>query len=175
MATNPLVWAVLALGAGIYYFENNRGEDIKIITSASEVSPVDELVVHVDGAVVNPGVYKLSAGSRISDIVEKAGGFSEEVDRSKVNLAAKLTDGQKIEITKIGQKSQEATLGQTTSGLIDINSATVGQLDTLPGIGTVTAGKIIAGRPYADISELKIKKIVTASVYEKIKDLISAN
>lgn len=169
---------VLALGAGIYFFENNRGEDIKIISGASEATvSVGELVVHVDGSVVNPGVYKLPSGSRVSDVIEKAGGLSEEADKNKVNLAAKLTDGQKVYLFAKGEQitSEKGQAISQSAKLININTATAGQLDTLPGIGTVTAGKIISGRPYSDINELSVNKVVSASVFEKIKDLISAN
>ncbi len=170
---------IFALGAGIYYFENNRGEEIKIISDTSETIPAGELVVHVDGAVVNPGVYKLAVGSRVSDVVEKAGGLSEEADRGKVNLAAKLTDGQKLLIPNKAQSSNVKTQNSEevagATNLININDASTSQLDTLPGIGIATAGKIISGRPYTDINELVLKKVVTSGVFEKIKDLISVN
>ena len=187
MATLGLLFLgifILALGAGIYYFENNRGEEVKIISGGADATPMGELVVHVDGAIVNPGVYKLASGSRVSDVVEKAGGLSEEADRGKVNLATKLTDGQKLLIPNKTQssnipyrvnKTQNSGEVAGALNLININDASASQLDTLPGVGTVTAGKIISGRPYSDINELTLRKVVTSSVFEKIKDLISTN
>jgi len=145
--------------------------------------------VDVEGAVVNPGVYKLANTARVQDALIAAGGLSSTADREVVakslNLAAKLTDGAKIYIPKIGdasvipaqagiQDASGAVLGAQTS-LIDINSATADQLDSLPGIGPVTAQKIISARPFSTIDDLLARKVVSNSVYQKIKDQITAN
>lgn len=178
IATGALLFIgifILAIGGGIFYFASSKGEDVKIIAPEAESVKSEQLVVHVDGAVVNPGVYSLEAGSRIGDLVTKAGGLTEEADSARINLAAKVADGQKIQIAKIGQAGVSSVAGVSTNSLIGINGATTSQLNSLPGVGDVTSAKIIAGRPYSSIDELKSRKIVSSSVFEKIRELISVD
>jgi len=165
---------VLAVGVGIFYFQTSKGEDIKIIAEDNEDTR-GSLVVHVDGAVANPGVYSVALGARMSDVVQKAGGFTDDADKLKINLAAKVSDGQKVVVAKIGQSSATQVAGESTSRLININTATSAQLDELPGVGPVTIGKIIAARPYVSVNELTSKRVVSASVFAKISDLISVD
>ncbi|MDO8486677.1 MAG: ComEA family DNA-binding protein [Candidatus Curtissbacteria bacterium] len=167
---------VLALGAGLFFFKNQKGDsDIQILSAQDAVAKEgvarEELVVDIGGAVANPGVYRLSSDLRVNDAIKAAGGLVGGADTSKMNLAAKIGDGQKIYVPSAGQVS--GVKYQEASGLISINSATEQELDTLPGIGPVTAKKIIAGRPYSSLNDLLVKKAVSASVFEKIKDLIT--
>ena len=169
---------LLAIGAGIFLFRNSNTSagDIQIITN--EDSPRSGLVVHVDGAVITPGVYEMSAESRVSDAISASGGLSDSADMTRVNLAAKVSDGQKIYIPKVGESTNDSVSsgsvsGQSMSALVNINTASESQLDTLPGIGPATAQKIIASRPYSSPEDLLAKKAVGQSVYEKIKDLIA--
>lgn len=173
---------VLALGAGLYFFRGNSSpEDIKIISGASPSSAqAQAIVVDVGGAVNSPGLYKLSTDARVADAVSAAGGLSNDVDSKQVNLAAKVNDGQKVYIQKVGESAGSGvstTTGQvagvSTGGLVNINSASSAELDTLPGIGPATASKIIASRPYSSLNDLVLKKAVSSSVFEKIKDKIS--
>ena len=137
-------------------------------------------MVHVDGAVVNPGVYKLKSDSRINDVIVAAGGLSAEADQTKINLAAKINDGQKIHVPAVGELvgqsvsgSVSQVAGDSVNQSININTASESELDKLPGVGPVTAQKIIASRPYSAPEELLVKKAVNNSTYEKIKDLIT--
>lgn len=140
------------------------------------------ITVDVEGGVVKPGVYQLSSPARVQDALIAAGGLSASADRvwvaKNLNLAVKVTDGGKIYIPIIGESSaninQSSVQGQMdTSVMININTASEAQLDSLPGIGPVTAQKIISGRSYGSIDELLSKKIVTSSVFSKIKDKIA--
>lgn len=152
-------------------------------SSSKQLETASELVVDVEGAVVNPGVYKLPKDARIQEALIAAGGLSSRADRAWVskslNLASRLIDGAKIYIPVSGENVSVSTtvLGtqssSSVSGLVGINSATEKELDTLPGIGPVTARKIIESRPYASINELLDKKIVGAKVFSQIKDKIS--
>lgn len=116
---------------------------------------------------------------RTLDAIYKAGGFSSEVDTDSVaaemNLAAKIVDGQKVYVKRIGEVSSSNDLGsnQSVSGLVNVNSASQEKLDTLPGIGEVTAKKIISLRPYQSKDDLVTKKAVGKATFDKIKDLIS--
>lgn len=171
---------VFALGAGLFLFKNSSSEgsdDVQII-SANTVSPAPqaEILVDVDGAVVSPGLYRLSKDARVDDAVEAAGGLSSEADRAKVNLAAKVADGQKLRIPKVGETSVQSTgevAGAVEGGLVSINNGSVSELESLPAVGPVTAQKIISLRPYSSLEELKTKKAVGASTFEKIAGLIT--
>lgn len=100
-----------------------------------------DLVVHVAGEVRRPGVYRMPAGSRVTDAVERAGGATAKADPNAVNLAARLADGQQVIVPARGPGP---TAGVTAaSGPISLGSATVEQLDSIEGIGPVTAQKII--------------------------------
>jgi competence protein ComEA len=105
-----------------------------------------------------------------------------------MNMAVKVSDGMKLYFPFVGESgvlgatslpgsgsSGESGKSGKSGGVININSASESQLDSLPGVGAVTAGKIVSSRPYASVEELKSKKIVGASVYDKIKDLVTVN
>jgi len=102
------------------------------------------LVVHVAGAVREPGVYELAAGSRVTDAVERAGGPTAAADDDAINLAAKLADGQQVVVpARVGAGGPSATATASEDGPISLGSATPEQLDTIDGIGPVTAQDII--------------------------------
>lgn len=153
----------------------SRKEPIVISQETSAKIRVD-----IQGAVNKPGLIILKDSSRVSDLINAAGGLAENADKSwvakNINLAQVLTDGAKIYIPTILELEKTSSsnlqvLGNTD--LININNASESELDSLPGIGKVTAQKIISGRPYQTIKELKTRKIVGNSTFEKIKNLIS--
>jgi competence protein ComEA len=115
-----------------------------------EVSPEGggDVVVHVAGAVRRPGVYRLPAGSRVTDAVERAGGGTGRASLDTVNLAARLADGQQVVVPELASGGGAvATASSTgTEGPISLGSATVEQLDTIEGIGPVTAQDIVGFR-----------------------------
>ena len=137
--------------------------------------------------MVKPGVYSLNQDARIQNVLVSALGFAENADRSWVeknlNLAGKLSDGGKIYIPRIGesQAAAAAVQGVSTSNLvgvsalININSASLSELDSLPGVGPVTAQKIVNNRPYATVDELLSKKSVSSKVFSQVKDRVSIN
>lgn len=100
-----------------------------------------DVVVHVAGAVRRPGVYRLPAGSRVIDAIERAGGASAEALSGSLNLAALLADGQQVFVTE--RNGLSATSSATGEGPISLSTATVEQLDQIDGIGPVTAQQII--------------------------------
>ena len=103
-----------------------------------------------------------------------AGGLTDDANTDSLNLAAKLSDGQKVYLPRIGESATSGqVVGETSSGLINVNTASEAQLDTLPSVGPVTIGKIIASRPYSSPEELLSKKAVGSATYNKIKDLIT--
>ncbi len=161
-------------------------EDLPKSSLVSAENITKDITVDISGAVKIPGVYSFEKDSRVEDAIKQAGGFSEQAHKQFVskslNLATKLVDGQKIYIPfegEIASVAPLAVLAATTStgsnptiqnkGVINLNSSTQSELESLNGIGPVTASKIINGRPYNTVGELLSKKVVSKSVYEKIK------
>jgi competence protein ComEA len=101
------------------------------------------LYVHVVGGVRHPGLYRLPQGSRVADALARAGGATPKAQVELVNLAAPLADGQQIVVPRRGIAAAGAT---GTTGPVHLNTATLEQLDTLPGVGPITAQKILAYR-----------------------------
>lgn len=177
---------LILLGVGLIYSINSpttgSGQEDNIIfeSGLKEIKQAPQIVVDVSGAVVSPGVYTLDLGSRVKDALISASGLSSDANRDWVsknlNLASKLNDGSKIYIPSKGEVSLRETNSAgvvSTSGLININSASPSELDGLPGIGPATAQKIIDNRPYASIEDLTSKKVVSSKIFEKIKDRIN--
>lgn len=160
-------------------FEGSTGGEVA--SGGKDESSVGKIVVDVAGAVNKPGVYRLRAKSRMEDALLAAGGVSQDADQGyiakNVNLASVLSDGAKVYLPFIDE-SNALVLGSTdsgvsSSGLVNLNSASSSQLEDLPGIGEVTAGKIINARPYSAVDELRSKKVVSQKVYDEIKEKVS--
>ena len=143
------------------------------------------LVVEIVGAVGRPGVFHLPPGARIGDLVAAAGGYGPRVDAERaghdLNLAAPLHDGDQIRVPSRDDTSR-ATSGtsrpSTAAGSrpFDLNQATAAQLDGLPGIGPVTAAKIIASRdeqPFTAVVDLRTRKLVGEKTFGQLKDLVT--
>jgi competence protein ComEA len=142
----------------------------------------DEVVVHVVGAVVAPGVQRLPAGSRVVDAVDAAGGALGDADLGRVNLAGLLTDGQQVYVLRQGEApppppagAGSDTDGGAAGGLVDINQASADQLDELPGVGPATAAAIIAHReqhgPFASVDDLIDVRGIGEAKLEQLRDL----
>lgn len=116
------------------------GETFEIGGQATDV------VVHVAGAVERPGVYRLPTGSRVEDAVQRAGGASAGAEPDAVNLAARLADGQQVVVPERGGGGTATADAGATEGPISLGTATVDQLDTIEGIGPVTAQDIVEFR-----------------------------
>lgn len=123
-----------------------------------DVAPEDDpavLVVHVDGAVAAPGVYELAEGARVNDAIAAAGGLAEGADTSSINLAAGVLDGEKIYVPLEGEgapaaaeagSAGAASSADDTPAPVNINTATIEELDELPGVGEATARAIVEDR-----------------------------
>jgi competence protein ComEA len=150
-----------ALADGAASDASTTAEDVAVAAAATTAAPEPRIIVYVSGAVANPAVYELPEGARINDAVWAAGGLREDAATGYVNLAAPLTDGQQVNIPSVAEveagvlpkpmsdgTAPSAANGQNAgeATLININTATEEQLVSLPGIGSVTAGRIIAYR-----------------------------
>jgi len=129
--------------------------------------------VHITGSVLSPGVYNLPEGSRVVDAINAAGGFLPIADSDQVNLAALVEDGVKINI----EKRTYYDTNEGGAGRININTANINELDTLPGIGPSTAQAIIDYRresgDFQRIEEITSVSGIGPATYDRIKDLIS--
>ncbi|MFH1827081.1 MAG: helix-hairpin-helix domain-containing protein [bacterium] len=167
-------------------------------TNSEEIKTIQNIIVDVSGAINRPGIYELNNGSRINDAIQMAGGLSYEADKKyfyrNYNLSSYVYDQEKLyipyywEITS-GIFIENPRILNYLSAIptiqsvepteliekININEATIDELDELPGIGAITAQKIIQNRPYSAINDLLSKKIVNSGVFENIKSEISIN
>jgi len=192
--------ALFSLGMYLFQARANQPEKTVAISAEQPQKRQDDkqqyVSVDVSGAVLRPGVYQFTVLSRFNDALQKAGGLAEDADKAYVernfNLARILTDQEKIyvplqadtangmveENKRILDYSQPAIVTTQTEeqekAKIDINLATIDELDTLTGIGKVQGDAIIKSRPYQTTDELVTKNILRSSVYEKIKDQIIA-
>lgn len=146
-----------------------------------------ELVVHVLGAVKKPGVIRLASGSRVQDALQKAGGLTGKADPGDLNLAQPVADGQQILVGTKGKPNgevREGTVGGGSGGSsgggadpqpVNLNTATQAQLEELPGVGPVMAGKIIAWRTengrFSRVEELQEISGVGPKTYAKLASL----
>ena len=140
-----------------------------------------ELVIDVAGAVVRPGLHRLHAEARVGDAIEAAGGFAPRADLSAasrtLNLARPLADGAKVLVPELGIDRTAGTATRSGDDRIDLNHASSSELETLPGIGPVTAGKIIDAREderFGAVGELRSRGIVGDRVFEDIERLVHA-
>jgi competence protein ComEA len=134
------------------------------------------VVVDVVGAIAHPGVVRLPAGSRVLDALLAAGGMTTDADLFALNKAALLHDGMRIYVPKPGEQVPAGSLGSSAEAKVDINRASVAEIEALPGIGPSTAARIVRSReakPFARVEELQTRGLVTARVFADIRDLVS--
>lgn len=147
---------------------------------STALTPVD-VVVHVAGAVANPGVYRLPADRRVIDAVQVAGGLAPDAQADAINLAAPLVDGERIYVPRVGEPVAPAAAQPATSappaGPVDINRATADELDELPGIGPSTAAAIVAHRdqhgPFASVDDLADVRGIGPAKVEALRGLVT--
>ena len=147
--------------------------------SNGEPHKAETLYVHVSGCVAKPGLYELEEGSRLASAIEAAGGFTEDAACDSVNLARRLEDGEMVVVSPASGTSsagEEMPETKTASSLININTATVEELEQLPGIGPSTAQKIVSDRmangSFKSLDDLKRVAGIGDKKFETISALI---
>lgn len=150
-------WPLVALVAGVALVAllwSGRTPPARIAPPATapavqaSPSPAEVVLVHVAGAVRRPGLYEFPSGARVADAVESAGGPRRRADLDALNLAEVLVDGTRIEVVRVGESPVATAAGTSAagSGLISLNTADQALLETIPGIGPVTAAAILGFR-----------------------------
>jgi competence protein ComEA len=188
-----LVWLTV-LGVALFVSRQPASQPIEILppptlqpTPTPLPSPTPgPLRVDVAGAVRSPGVYTLPDASIIADAIAAAGGPAGDADLDRVNKAVPLQDGMQVYVPHVAETTAPlpvnpapakaapvAVDGTSAPGtLVDINTATLAELDTLPGVGPSTAQRIIDGRPYGSIEDLMRVKGIGQATFDKLKERI---
>lgn len=179
--------AVILIGVAVSFVSIFKGilvdrrTNVEYLSGGSIVKgeATSKVFVDIEGAVINPGVYELAEGSRLKDVLVMAGGLSELADRDfcekNLNMAEEIKDGQKIFIPKLLDTNTEQGYAKAnlTSNTVNINMASVAELDTLWGIGSARADAIVKNRPYQNVDELVIKKVLTKALVDRNRELLS--
>lgn len=172
--------AVLSL-AGRVAFKGDHAEPAAApLNLRAEPTPTRKLVVHVVGQVFTPGLYSLPEGSRVDDAISRAGGPKPRAALAAVNLAAPVADGQQIVVPSRREAVQALAGGPGEGGAagarVHLNSATLEQLDELPGIGPVTAQKILDYRTehgaFGSVEELDAVPGIGPATLTELLDLV---
>lgn len=169
-------WGLICTGCNakdeIYLEQTEMATDSGAADSEETELTAEACYVYICGAVANPGVYEVEAGSRIYEVVCMAGGLTEEADVSSVNQAEPVYDGQMIYLSS-------QTAGEATDGRVNINTASVEDLMTLSGIGQTKAEQILAYRDkngkFSSVEEIMNVDGIKEGLYNRIKDDIRVN
>jgi competence protein ComEA len=175
-----VVLALLGLGGRSFLGEpDDSPSHEKPVALVSEPAPVRKVLVHVVGAVRAPGLYELPEDSRVDDAIREAGGAKTKAALELVNLAAPVADGQQVVVPVRGEAGETPAAGSPASasgGKVQLNSATLEDLDTLPGIGPVTAQKILDYRTahgaFQSVDELDAVPGIGAARLAQLKPLV---
>lgn len=191
--------AAITVGVGLWRFwpaapapevAFDTGEQPAAAVSDTEGASPDvsaDVVVHVVGAVMRPGVYALAPGSRVADAVDMAGGALGSAALQSLNLARLLADGEQIYVPTIDEVAAGAVSapaatgspggGASVGGMVDINRASAAELDGLPGVGPSTAQKIVDDRetngPFSTPEDLMRVPGIGAKKFDALKDLVT--
>ena len=157
--------------------------DLPRVPSSTDTPSVSStVIVYISGAVGAPDVYQLPLDARIKDLVLAAGGLTADADPGQINLAERLKDSEHIHVPRQGESPHDDavvvdTVGAAQSGLLDLNTTSTSDLDSLPGIGQSFADRIIEYRttngPFASVEDLQKVKGIGATLFAKIAPLVS--
>jgi competence protein ComEA len=187
-----LVWAAV-LGAALFFVRRPSSEPIEILppptlmpTVTPSATPTPgPLRIDVAGAVASPGIYLLPRGSLVADAVAAAGGPAPGADLDRINKAMPLQDSMQVYVPRVAQPiptviNPSASPAPTRPGQtavpgksVNLNTASLDELDTLPGVGPATAQRIVEGRPYGAVGDLMRVKGIGQATFDKLKDLVT--
>ncbi len=152
------------------------GEQVAV--SAAAPAPAS-VYVHVFGAVSRPGLYRLDDGARVVDVIASAGGLAPDADESAVNLARRVSDGEQLRVPVVGEAlaTGETAPGVASDGRVNLNTADVSALDTLPRVGPAIAERIIQWRedngPFTSVDDLLSVPGIGDKMLASLRDLVT--
>ena len=151
--------------------DNESGKTIETMENKVGMEVAYDIIVEIKGEVKHPGIYTLPKDTRIQDLISLAGGLTVDADSSSLNLASKLSDGMVVVVPR------KSTTSEQKNDKININSATISELSSLPGIGSSLAQRIIDYRTtngfFTSTEEIKNVSGIGDALYNKIKDYIT--
>lgn len=166
---------VAAIAASVWYGGSSSTASPPLLFDPVAQDPEHAITVHVAGEVVAPGLVEVAAGSRVADAVAAAGGSTRSADLARVNLAAELRDGEQIVIP--GPTAAASGGAIEPDGSVRINTASVGELEQLPGVGPVLAGRIAAFRddhgPFTAVEDLLDVPGIGEGKLETLRDAVA--
>jgi competence protein ComEA len=170
---------VLSLAGRVAFRDEGPAPAAAPLNLRAEPPPARKVVVHVVGQVYKPGLYSLPEGSRVDDAIKRAGGPKPKAALALVNLAAPVADGQQVVVPSNREAAQALAGGSMAGGAggpVHLNSATLDQLDELPGIGPVTAQKILDYRSehgaFGSVEELDAVPGIGPATLDELRDLV---
>ncbi len=192
------VLAIVAVAAGFLWYRAGSGRadapgEAAVATTVPVAEPTtttddgpSQLVIHVAGAVVEPGVVRVPSSARVGDAIEAAGGAAPDAELDRLNLAAPLEDGQRVLVARVGDPPSaplpESSVGggggggADEDGPVDINAATAKDLEELPGIGPVLAQAIVDERErrggFRSVNELRDVRGIGEARFADLKDRV---
>lgn len=174
-----LVVPILVVAAAFVALGGRGHDDPPAVEAAPEQTPAPTpqvIVVDVVGAIAHPGVVRLPAGSRVLDALLAAGGMTGDADLFALNKAAPLRDGMRIYVPRPGEAVPAGSAGSAAEAKVNLNTATAGELDALPGIGPATAAAIVRARSakaFGSVDELQTRGLVSPRVLADVRDLVT--
>ncbi len=178
----PATEASLPRAAGIDTTMPHSATSVRPESTAPSTHLQPQVVVHVAGAVINPGVYELSAGARVRDAVTAAGGPTAEAQWDALNLAAVVVDASRVYVPRFGEENVASVAAPVEgdaepAGPVDVNGADTELLETLPGIGPATAAAIVLERerngPFLDVDDLDRVPGIGPAKLAALRDLVA--
>ncbi|MGL4484945.1 MAG: helix-hairpin-helix domain-containing protein [Anaerovoracaceae bacterium] len=182
-----VITIIAAFALGVFFYEGQKEQKLKVskaaaVESVEKEKEIESVIVDISGAVNMPAVIELPVGSRVEDAIVAAGGLKKSADISNINRAATVEDGEKILIPKKAENNENASETSNDSsgivgGKVNINLASESELQTLTGVGPVTAAKIIDYRNtvsrFKKIDDLKQVSGIGDKTFENLKPYIS--
>ncbi len=156
------------------------------VTTEGELVGADAVTVHVAGAVARPGLVRLAVGARVAEALEGAGGLLLDADPDALNLARPVTDGERLDVPRLGDGGgggsgvgEGADTGSAVrpDGTLDLNFATAAELEELPGVGPVTANRILEWReangPFTEVGQLREVSGIGEKTFQGLADRVA--